>query len=51
MMGGFGVAIKNMAIGIASGEGKMWIHTADTTRFRSSIERWDSGGSGDGLFR
>ncbi len=31
-MGGFGGAIKNMAIGIASGEGKMWIHTAGTTR-------------------
>lgn len=31
-MGGFGGAIKNMSIGIASGEGKMWIHTAGTTR-------------------
>jgi uncharacterized Fe-S center protein len=32
MMGGFGGAIKNMAIGIASGEGKMWIHSAGTTK-------------------
>ncbi|MGE4422639.1 MAG: DUF362 domain-containing protein [Pseudodesulfovibrio sp.] len=31
-MGGFGGAIKNMSIGIASGEGKMWIHTAGVTR-------------------
>jgi len=31
-MGGFGGAIKNMSIGIASGEGKMWIHTAGATR-------------------
>ena len=27
-MGGFGGAIKNMSIGIASAEGKAWIHTA-----------------------
>ena len=31
-MGGFGGAIKNMSIGIASAEGKMWIHTAGVTR-------------------
>lgn len=31
-MGGFGGAIKNMSIGIASAEGKMWIHTAGTTK-------------------
>lgn len=31
-MGGYGGALKNMSIGIASGEGKMWIHTAGTTR-------------------
>ncbi len=31
-MGGFGGALKNMSIGIASGEGKMWIHTAGVTR-------------------
>ncbi|WP_417763088.1 DUF362 domain-containing protein [Shewanella sp.] len=30
-MGGFGGALKNMSIGIASAEGKMWIHTAGTT--------------------
>jgi uncharacterized Fe-S center protein len=31
-MGGFGGAIKNMSIGIASAEGKMWIHTAGATK-------------------
>lgn len=31
-MGGFGGALKNISIGIASGEGKMWIHTAGGTR-------------------
>lgn len=31
-MGGFGGAIKNMAIGIASSAGKAWIHTAGRTR-------------------
>ncbi len=31
-MGGFGGAIKNMSIGIASAEGKMWIHTAGQTK-------------------
>jgi uncharacterized Fe-S center protein len=31
-MGGFGGALKNISIGIASAEGKMWIHTAGTTR-------------------
>ncbi len=31
-MGGFGGAIKNMSIGIASAEGKIWIHSAGTTR-------------------
>jgi len=36
-MGGFSGAIKNMAIGIASGEGKMWIHTAGGTRDRSNF--------------
>lgn len=30
-MGGFGGAIKNMSIGIASARGKMWIHTAGLT--------------------
>lgn len=30
-MGGFGGAIKNMSIGIASAGGKMWIHTAGVT--------------------
>lgn len=28
MMGGFGGALKNISIGIASSDGKMWIHTA-----------------------
>ncbi len=31
-MGGFGGAIKNISIGIASSEGKAWIHTAGKTR-------------------
>ena len=31
-MGGFGGAFKNMSIGIASSEGKMWIHTAGATK-------------------
>ena len=31
-MGGFGGAIKNMSIGIASAEGKAWIHTAGKTK-------------------
>ena len=31
-MGGFGGAIKNMAIGIASSAGKAWIHTAGRIR-------------------
>ncbi|MFB3784924.1 MAG: DUF362 domain-containing protein [bacterium] len=31
-MAGFGGAIKNMSIGIASAEGKLWIHTAGSTK-------------------
>ena len=31
-MGGFGGAIKNMSIGIASAEGKAWTHTAGKTK-------------------
>lgn len=31
-MGGFGGAIKNMSIGIASREGKSWIHTAGNSK-------------------
>ncbi len=38
-MGGFGGALKNMSIGIASGEGKMWIHTAGATRSRNEFGR------------
>jgi uncharacterized Fe-S center protein len=37
-MGGFGGAIKNIAIGIASSEGKAWIHTGGTSR----TIRWDT---------
>lgn len=33
-MGGFGGAIKNMSIGIASGNGKMYIHSAGATESR-----------------
>jgi Uncharacterized Fe-S center protein len=32
-MGGFGGAIKNISIGIASSEGKSWIHTAGKSKF------------------
>lgn len=32
VMSGFGGALKNLSIGIASAEGKMWIHTAGTSR-------------------
>lgn len=31
-MGGFGGALKNISIGIASAEGKAWIHTAGKTK-------------------
>lgn len=31
-MGGFGVALKNMSIGVASASGKAWIHTAGKTK-------------------
>lgn len=33
-MGGFGGAVKNMSIGIASGNGKMYIHSAGQTESR-----------------
>ncbi|MDE6296818.1 MAG: DUF362 domain-containing protein [Muribaculaceae bacterium] len=33
-MGGFGGAVKNMSIGIASGNGKMYIHSAGETESR-----------------
>ena len=36
-MGGFGGAFKNMSIGIASAEGKMWIHTAGVTKSTSNF--------------
>lgn len=35
-MGGFGGAIKNMSIGIASGNGKMYIHSAGATETREN---------------
>ena len=38
-MGGFGGAIKNVAIGIASSEGKMWIHTAGASRTLGNFSR------------
>lgn len=40
MMGGFGGALKNMSIGVASAEGKAWIHTAGKTR--NLNELWDN---------
>lgn len=39
-MGGFGGAVKNISIGVASSEGKAWIHTAGKTR--SVAELWSS---------
>ena len=38
-MGGFGGAIKNMSIGIASASGKMWIHTAGLTNKTSDFSK------------
>jgi uncharacterized Fe-S center protein len=32
VMGGFGGALKNISIGIASSEGKVWIHTGGATK-------------------
>ena len=39
-MGGFGGALKNMSIGVASSSGKTWIHTAGKTREPSEL--WDN---------
>lgn len=39
-MGGFGGALKNMSIGVASSSGKAWIHTAGATK--SSAELWSN---------
>ena len=39
-MGGFGGALKNMSIGVASAAGKSWIHTAGKTR--KPEELWDN---------
>ena len=39
-MGGFGGALKNMSIGIASRNGKAWIHTAGKTN--SPEKLWDN---------
>lgn len=36
-MGGFGGALKNMSIGVASSSGKTWIHTAGKTRNPAEI--------------
>ena len=36
-MGGFGGAIKNISIGIASSGGKAWIHSAGTTKDVSKV--------------
>lgn len=38
-MAGFGGALKNVSIGIASGEGKMWIHTAGACRALGNFSR------------
>ena len=39
-MGGFGGAIKNISIGIASSAGKAWIHTAGKTK--NAAEMWSA---------
>ena len=39
-MGGFGGALKNMSIGVASSSGKTWIHTAGITKKPSEL--WDN---------
>lgn len=39
-MGGFGGALKNMSIGIASSNGKAWIHTAGVTK--NPAQLWDN---------
>mgnify|MGYP005775090911 CR=1 FL=1 len=39
-MGGFGGALKNMSIGVASSNGKAWIHTAAKTK--NLAELWDN---------
>ncbi len=39
-MGGFGGALKNMSIGVASSSGKTWIHTAGATKVPAEL--WDN---------
>lgn len=39
-MGGFGGAIKNISIGIASSRGKAWIHSAGKTKNQAEV--WDN---------
>lgn len=36
-MGGFGGAIKNISIGIASSQGKIWIHTAGASKTNAQL--------------
>ncbi len=44
-MGGFGGALKNMSIGVASSNGKAWIHSGVSKAFSGYFE-----GIGDGKF-
>lgn len=44
-MGGFGGALKNMSIGVASSSGKTWIHTAGKTK--NVTELWSNIASQD----
>lgn len=39
-MGGFGGALKNMSIGVASSSGKTWIHTAGATKIPAEL--WEN---------
>jgi uncharacterized Fe-S center protein len=38
-MGGFGGALKNISIGIASSEGKVWIHTGGVSKTNIALSR------------
>ena len=46
-MGGFGGALKNMSIGLASRNGKAWIHSVGITK--NPDEMWNHTGDQDGF--
>lgn len=47
-MGGFGGALKNMSIGVASRNGKAWIHSSGHTKVPDKL--WDFVADQDGFF-